>query len=60
MGRVKLSDNFNCVFREGGHPQSYREYESPSEIKRREVSWTLTDEELDNHLRAQARSRGGR
>ena len=33
--------------------------QSPGEIKRREVSWTLT-KELDFYLRGQARSRGGR
>ena len=33
--------------------------QSPDEIKRREVSWTLT-KKLDYHLGVQERSRGGR
>ena len=35
------------------------ELQSPGEIKRMEVSWTLT-KKLYFHLRVQARSRGGR
>ena len=34
-------------------------FAGPGEIKRREVSWTLT-KKLDFHLRVHVRSRGGR
>ena len=47
----------------GGELDSHEEvrlsFGGPGEIKRREVSWTLT-KKLDYHLRAQERSRGGR
>ena len=48
---------------EGGELDSHEEvrlsFAGPGEIKRREVSWTLT-KKLDCLLRVQARSRGGR
>ena len=39
--------------------RTYSGLQSPGEIKRMEVSWTLT-RKLDCHLRVQAKSRGGR
>ena len=47
------------VYATGGGGGGASFLDSPGEIKRREVSWTLT-KKLNFHLQVQVRSRGGR